>query len=263
MANQWGNPELKSFKNNYIRRVIVDDARVFVHRLLINEVEEILLRAASNGAKFSKDGLPTILPAYDMDDSVESKFGLKFQIPDFDTKIDLTGTNFEQLGDVFIYKNFNDDVELAMPTKDAYVDEVVEKIGSRPIVMNSKGNDVKFLAYFLGMSDPIQRDVFDEEMRDAVVYFQNRMGMPVTGEVDTYTWNAIIPKGSERIAAGFAGIKVRALQSALRIFGYNVPVTSRFGTETIRVVRQFQVENKLRVTGRVGLLEWNVLFHIK
>lgn len=263
MANQWGNPELKSFKNNYIRRVIVDTARVFVHRLLTTEVEEILVRASSHGAVFTEDGLPAILPAYEMDDSIEAKYGLKFQIPNFEFKLELDDLNFAQIGDVFIYKNFGKEVEIPQPTREAYIDEVVDKIGGHQLSLGSSGKDVKFLAYFLGLENPSQKDKFDKEMEDAVTYFQERMGMPVNGEVDIYTWNAIIPKGSERIAAGYAGIKVRALQSALRVAGYNVPVTSRFGTETIRVVREFQVANNLRVTGRVGLLEWNELFHLK
>lgn len=263
MANQWGNPELKSFKNNYIRRVIVDTARVFVHRLLVSEVEEILIRASSHGAVFTEDGLPAILPAYEMDDSIEAKYGLKFQIPNFDAKLEIGDLNFAQIGDVFIYKNFASDVEIAQPNRDAYIDEVADKIGGHQLRLGSEGNDVKFIAYFLGLDNPSQKTKFDKEMQDSVIYFQQRMGMPVSGEIDIYTWNAIIPKGSERIAAGYAGIKVRALQSALRVTGYNVPVTSRFGTETIRSVREFQDRNNLRVTGRVGLLEWNVLFHLK
>jgi peptidoglycan hydrolase-like protein with peptidoglycan-binding domain len=89
------------------------------------------------------------------------------------------------------------------------------------------------------------------------------MGMPVTGKLDWYSWNAIMPKGIDRIAAGTAGIKVRVLQSALRVNGYNCPVTSRFGTETIRSVREFQTDHNLRITGRVGFIEWKFLFELK
>lgn len=265
MANLWGNPELKSFKNNYIRRVIVDTARVFVHRSLVSDVEEILVRASTAGAVFSKDGLPAILPAYEMDDSIEATYGLKFQIPNFDTELELDDLNFTQIGDVFVYKNFSlaDAAIVTSSKEEAYLDEKSEKIGSRQLKLGTKGTDVKFIAYFMGMADASQRDSFDKDMAEAVTYFQHRMGMPTTGEVDWYTWGAIIPKGSERIAAGYAGVKVRALQSAMRVLGYNVPVTSRFGTETIRSVREFQESNKLRITGRVGLLEWNVLFQLK
>jgi len=76
-------------------------------------------------------------------------------------------------------------------------------------------------------------------MLEALNFYQNRMGIPITKTVDWYTWNSIIPRGGERIAAGYAGQKVRILQSALRVYGYNCPITSRFGTETIRTVRDF------------------------
>jgi hypothetical protein len=263
MTNKWGNPKLKSFKNNHIRRVIVDTARVFVHGNIISEVEELLLRASASGAVFSKDGLPTTLPAYALDDSIEATYGVKLQIPDFTKTLDVEDLGFLQIEDFFILQNFNPVIEKDNVEKSNYVDEVVDKIGSRQLKLGSQGREVKFLAYFLGLDSPSQRNVFDDEFVKAVSYFQTRMGMPVTGELDWYTWNAIIPKGTERIAAGYAGIKVRALQSALIVNGYNPPITSRFGTETIRSVREFQAANDLRITGRVGFLEWNVLFQLK
>lgn len=264
MANQWGNPELKSFKNNNIRRVIVDTARVFVHRNLTGEVEEILIRAANHGAEFSKDGLPTILPAYEMDDSIEAKYGLKFQIPDFDVELELGDTSFSQIGDIFIYKNFSiDDEAPSHSEQNVYIDEVNTKLGSRQLKLGASGKDVKFIAYFLDLPNAVQNETYDESMKESVLYFQRRMGMPESGEIDWYTWNAIMPKATDRIAAGYAGTKVRALQAALRINGYNSPITSRFGTETIRSVREFQSDNNLRVTGRVGFLEWNQLFELK
>jgi hypothetical protein len=263
MANSWGNPELKSFKNNYIRRVIVDSARVFVHRNVVDAVEAILLQAAESGAIFSSDGMPKVLPAFEMDDSLEAQFGLKFQIPSFDKELDLADSIFEQLGDVFVIKNGISQDSIAPKNEDAYIDVVSEKIGYRQLEFGSKGKDVKFLAYFLGMEDASQREVWDEQMQEAFDYFQLRMGMPISGKLDWYSWNAIMPKGVDRIAAGTAGIKVRALQSALRVNGYNCPTTSRFGTETIRAVREFQVDNNLRVTGRVGFIEWKFLFELK
>lgn len=263
MTNVWGNPELKSFKNNYIRRVLVDSARVFVHKLLVTDVEEVLLRAAEAGAVFSEDGLPAILPAFEMDDSIEAKFGLKFQIPNFDNELDLSDSNFKQIGDVFIYTKFENNQEIVEKPKSLYVDEVSDKIGSRQVTKGLKGKDVKFLAYFFGIENPETKDEFDSELSQAVDYFQKRMGIPQTGIVDWYTWTSILPNATDRIAAGYAGIKVRVLQSAMRVNGYNVPVTSRFGTETIRSVREFQNANNLRITGRVGYLEWKSLFELK
>lgn len=261
MADNWGNPNLKSFKNNYIRRVIVDQARVFVHRNIVAQVEELLLRALSNGAKFSDSHLPQILPAYQMDDSPESAMGLKLQIPNLESTFNVEDLGFTQIGDVFIY---NTESNVEMPSHDErYTDEQSNKIGSRQITLGTSGDDVKFLAYFFGMEDGQNQRVFDDSMLEHLNFYQRRMGIPETKLVDYYTWRAILPKGAERIAAGYAGAKVRVLQSALRVYGYNSPITSRFGTETIRAVREFQTANNLRVTGRVGFLEWNLFFELK
>jgi hypothetical protein len=263
MANLWGNPNLKSFKNNYIRRVIVDMARVFVHKNITGEVEELLIRAANHGAAFSADNLPAVLPAHAMDDSKEATYGLKLQIPNFLNEMDCADLGFSQEGDVFIYQHFSLDEAKPEVELETYFDEVSDLIGSKQIQLGHTGKEVKFLAYFLGLKDAAIKSSFDNEFVDATNYFQERMGIPKTGKIDWYTWQAIIPKGTERIAAGYAGMKVRALQSALMVNGYNVPLTSRFGTETLRAVRAFQLDNNLRTTGRVGFLEWNLLFQLK
>jgi len=261
MADNWGNPALKSFKNNYIRRVIVDQARVFVHKNIVAQVEELLLRALNNGAIFTTSHLPVVLPAYQMDDSAESSTGLKLQIPNFDSIIEVADLGFTQVGDVFIY---NTEADIQMPThEDRFIDTVSNKIGHRQIELGMSGDDVKFLAYFFGIDEAVNKRMFDDEMLGALNYYQSRMGIAKTKIVDWYTWQTILPKGAERIAAGYAGGKVRVLQSALRVYGYNCPVTSRFGTETIKTVRQFQEANNLRVTGRVGFLEWNLFFELK
>lgn len=263
MSNSWGNPKLKSFRNNFIRRVIVDNARIFVHKNIASQTEELLIRASGHGAVFSETHLPKVLPAYAFDSSEEAALGLKIQIPNFTTELACADIGFQQEGDIFTYTITPFDKSEQKPILPSYVDEVSKKIGSRQLKLGSTGDDVKFLAYFLGIDSPSQREVFDDDFTKSVSYFQTRMGMPQTGEMDWYTWKGILPKGSERIAAGYAGSKVRALQSALIVNGYNPPVTSRFGTETIRAVREFQVKKNFRVTGRCGFLEWNELFLLK
>lgn len=261
MAENWGNPELKSFKNNYIRRVMVDQARVFVHRNIVTQVEDLLLRALNNGAVFSDSHLPVNLPAYQLDDSPEANMGLKVQIPNFDTQIDVHDLGFEQLGDVFIYQT---DADIQTQSRDEkYIDEVSNRIGYRQIKLGDSGDDVKFLAYFFGLPDAVNRRMFDDEMLKWLQHYQKSMGIPQTDFVDWYSWKTLLPKGAERIAAGYAGAKVRVLQAALRVYGYNCPVTSRFGTETIKAVREFQTANNLRITGRVGFLEWQLFFELK
>ena len=238
-------------------------ARVFVHKNITGEVEELLIRAANHGAIFTHDNLPAILPAYAMDDSEEATYGLKLQVPNFFTEMECNDLGFMQEGDVFIYQHFSlDDVKPEVEL-DGYFDEVSDLIGSKQIQLGHSGKEVKFLAYFLGLPNAAIKNTYDDEFTSAVTYFQQRMGIPKTGKLDWYTWQTIIPKGTERIAAGYAGMKVRALQSALMVNGYNVPLTSRFGTETLRAVRAFQENNGLRATGRVGFLEWNLLFKLK
>lgn len=256
MSNSWGKPELKSFKNNFIRKVSVDDAKVFVHRNVVNTVEDILIQALENGAKFDDE----ILPSFQMDDSEEAKFGVKFQIPNFNKKLNLENSLFEQIEDVFVFSNFSNNTEIEVIEDEPYFDKPSEKIGHRQLGFGDSGKDVKFLAYFLGMEDAAIRDKWDKQVQDNFDYFQRRMGMPLTKSLDWDTWNAILPKPKDRIAAGTAGLKVRVLQAALRVNGYNVPTTSRFGTETIRAVREFQQDNNLRITGRVGFIEWQFLF---
>lgn len=263
MTNVWGNPELKSFKNNYIRRVIVDMARVFVHRNLVPSVEELLMRASEHGAIFSHDNLPAVLPSLDLDDSMDARLGLKLQIPDFFVEMPVDDLKFKQVGDIFIY-NGDPITAKTVESVPQFTEEIENAlIGTKQLGLGNKGRDVKFLAYFFGMPEPSQYLQFDAQMGEAVSYFQKRMGIPVTGVVDSYTWQAILPKGSERIAGGYAGLRTRALQAALMVNGYKCPVDSRFGTETVRAVREFQVSRKLRVTGRIGYLEWKELFDLK
>lgn len=255
MSNQWGNPNLKSFKNNHIRRVLVDLSRVFVNRKITVETEDLLIRAASYGAVFSQDKLPTILPAYEMDDTEEAKLGLKLRIPNFDKSMPCEDLGFRQDGDVFIFVGETTEVN-----RQSLYDNETALIGSREVKEGDTGADVEFLAYFLGVESPHEKKVFDIDIAEAVNYLQKRMGIPETGFMDSYTWNSILPRQTDRIADGFAGQKVRALQSALKVNGYNTPVTSRFGVETLKKMRDFQSDNDLRITGKAGLLEWRLLF---
>lgn len=263
MASKWGNPELKSFRSNFIRRVMVDDGRVFVHKVIMDEAEEVLIRAADSGATFSTERWAADLPSYGFDDSFECKMGLKFQIPNFDKTIAVEDLGFTQIGDVFIYTDFVAEEKKPKVELPTYQDEIEDKIGSRQLTRGARGNDVKFLAYFFGMENPSQIETMTLELISNLQTYQARMGIPVTGDADWNTWKAILPKGSERLSAGTAGAKVRALQAALVVNGYNPPTTARFGIETIRAVREFQNANNFRVTGRAGFLEWNLLFALK
>jgi peptidoglycan hydrolase-like protein with peptidoglycan-binding domain len=249
-----GNPKLKSFRATFIRRVLVDEARVLVHREIFAPTEELLCRAVERGVIFSKDGLPVNLNGYDPEGSESQIYGLSVEIP---TDKDLTGIGdgigFIQEGNMFTYQP-----DATIEELPSFDDETPTAIGSRQLKIGLQGKDVKFVNLYIGLND--EQDQFTRATEEGVRYLQQRLGIPETGEFDWYTWKSVIPRQNFRLAGGHAGPKVRALQAALRCFGFNPPVTSRFGNETIRSVREFQVANNLRVTGRVGLPEWAILF---
>ncbi len=247
-----GNPQLKSFKSTYIRRVIVDDARVSVHKEIIPQTEELLIRAVDRGVDFSDGTLPTVLKGYDPEGNEKQVLGLYLEI---ETERDIAGIEdglgFTREGNAFIYDQ-NAEVKQEIPS---YIDEVSGKIGYRQLSKGATGVDVKFIHYYIGI-DAEDNAEFTDLTGKGVEYLQERLGIPQTSKMDWYTWQSILPRKNFRLSGGYAGPKVRALQSALRALGYNCPTTGRFGTETIK----FQSDNKLRVTGRVGTEEWNALF---
>lgn len=253
-----GNRKLKSYKTTYIRRVIVDDAQVSVHRDIVPQTEELLIRAVDNGVTFSTDGLPVTLNGYDPEGSDPYSYGLVVEIP---TSKDLSdigiGLGFEgkHEGDVTIF-TFDPEAEPApVPT---FEDIRSEQIGSRQVKIGASGKDVKFINLYINNED--DEDRFTQKTQEGVLYLQERLGIPQSGMFDWYTWHSVLPRRNYRLVPGSAGPKVRALQSALRCNAYNPPLTSRYGTETIHAVREFQVDNDLRVTGKIGLQEWSLLF---
>lgn len=250
-----GNPQLKSFKSSYIRRVIVDDARVSVNKAIIEPTEELLIRAVDRGVNFTDGTLPTTLVGYDAEGNEQQVLGLYLEI---ETDKDLTGIEeglgFKRDGNAFIYDPKAEVIKLP-----SYIDEVSGKIGYRQLSIGHEGVDVKYVHFYIGI-ESMENDKFTERTEAGVKYLQQRLGIPETGKIDWYTWQSIIPRKNFRLSGGYAGPKVRALQSALRSLGYNCPTTGRFGTETIKSVREFQADNQLRVHGRVGTQEWELLF---
>jgi hypothetical protein len=251
-----GNPELKSFKQTYIRRCVLDMARVYVHKEILAQTEELLSRAMEYGIDLSAKGLPNQLIGYDPNGNDAQKVGLYIELP---TNKDLEGIEeglgFKRNGNKFIF-----DLASELKPLPTYEDDKPNRIGSRQLKLKDTGVDVKFVNLFVGIDELATAEEFTVETEKAVKFLQERMGIPQTGMMDWYTWQSILPKSSLRISGGHAGPRVRALQSALRCFGYNPPLTSRFGTETVRSVREFQVDNALRVTGRITHSEWIILF---
>lgn len=251
-----GNPNLKSFKQQYIRRVILDMARVYVHKEILSQTEELLGRALEHGIDLSDNGLPKNLIGYDPDGNEAQKTGLYLELPTDRELEDIEkGLGFVRKGNKFYF-----DVNANLDELPDYEDVQSRRIGSRQLKLGDEGMDVKFVNLFCGLEDAVNNEKFTQETAAAVSFMQSKLGIPETGQMDWYTWQSTLPKPNLRISGGHAGPRVRALQASMRVFGYNPPLTSRYGTETIRAVREFQVDHKLRVTGRITYNEWLILF---
>ncbi len=154
----------------------------------------------------------------------------------------------------------------------------------------NSGVDVKTLQYYLSIiayfnSDlqPVPLDgVFGAGTVDAVRRFQAFYGLPVTGIVNTETWNTIDKIYSETVAAlppgyegnnaklypgyfltkGTRGQNITDLQTYLNLIGKNipeipqVPITGYFGDQTENAVSTFQRLFGIPVSGEVGPVTW-------
>jgi len=117
----------------------------------------------------------------------------------------------------------------------------------------------------------------------AVSAFQQQVGLPVTGNVDFETWNALndeferatfAKKQPERIAAlacnvrlkeGTTGDSVFLLQTMLNYIGeehYNIGGVQRTGVydaDTTEAVREYQRAAGLKMTGETDKATWDAL----
>lgn len=152
------------------------------------------------------------------------------------------------------------------------------------------GIDVRTLQYYLSVIayfnqtlEPVPLGgIFDSNTVAAVERFQEFYGLPVTGVVDTATWNVIDRIYTETVAAlpegyqgenaklypgyflsiGMRGQNVTDLQTYLNLIGRNiseipiVPVTGYFGEQTQNAVETFQRLFGIPVSGAVGPVTW-------
>ena len=122
---------------------------------------------------------------------------------------------------------------------------------------------------------------FTDEAGLAVRAYQQAYGLPVTGEIDTATWDSIVqtyhrltdeaeplvifPAPGFRLQPGDSGEMVRLLQVLLgmlagRYANLTAPaVTGEYGAETADAVRQFQQIAGIPQTGVLCRDTWNSL----
>lgn len=142
---------------------------------------------------------------------------------------------------------------------------------------------LSIIAYFNGALQPVPLNGnFDGATVAAVERFQEFYGLPVTGIVNTETWNTInriytetvssLPAGYEGenaklypgyfLSIGMRGDNVTALQTYLSRIAENIneipviPVTGYYGEQTENAVSEFQRLFGITVSGAVGPVTW-------
>ena len=142
---------------------------------------------------------------------------------------------------------------------------------------------LSIIAYFNGALEPVPLGgVFDSATVAAVERFQEFYGLPVTGIVDTATWNVIDRIYTETVAAlpsgyqgenaklypgyflsiGMRGENVTDLQTYLNLISQNIPevheipITGYFGEQTENAVKIFQRLFGIPDSGAVGPVTW-------
>ena len=106
--------------------------------------------------------------------------------------------------------------------------------------------------------------VFGSLTETATKEFQQSIGLPVTGIVDTPTWDAL-PNGNPMpvLSQGSSGAAVRSLQEVLTKGAFGLWETTPqgidgiFGPNTDASVRAFQAWARLPVDGVVGQKTWD------
>ncbi len=160
---------------------------------------------------------------------------------------------------------------------------------SHHLTEGDRGTDVLRIQYYLLTIADALRDVsvpvptitgiYDENTRKTVSGFQEYYGLPVTGDIDEATWNAIIKYyydyensfANDRKYPGYLlkygsrGRNVIYIQNALNALGGKIPgltsirVDGNFGAGTESAVRLFQTYYNLTPDGIVGEQTWNKL----
>ena len=131
------------------------------------------------------------------------------------------------------------------------------------IKLGDSGDDVKRLQRVFARDKTLGPGsvdgVFGPETEQAVKDFQQANGLVVDGVVGPITWSKIHPyrEASPTLQAGSLGPVVAMLQKVLKTgLGYAGVVDGVFGPATEAVVRQFQTNAGLPVTGVMDEKTW-------
>ncbi|MBR6509260.1 MAG: peptidoglycan-binding protein [Clostridia bacterium] len=155
--------------------------------------------------------------------------------------------------------------------------------GSSGISVRTLQYYLSIIAYFNSALSPVPRTAeFDPATIAAVERFQEYYGLPVTGVVDTATWNTIdriytetvasLPEGYQGdnaklypgyfLTKGTRNSSVSDLQSYINYIGERIPafptlpVTGYFGDQTEAAVKEIQRLYGIEQSGAVGPVTW-------
>lgn len=133
----------------------------------------------------------------------------------------------------------------------------------KTIRLGDTGDDVKRLQRVFARMKVLAPDdvdgVFGPQTEDAVKDFQLSNGLVVDGIVGPITWSHVHPyrEASPELRAGSLGPVVAMLQGVLKAgFGYSGAIDGIFGPVTEAVVRQYQTDSGLPVTGIMDERTW-------
>jgi peptidoglycan hydrolase-like protein with peptidoglycan-binding domain len=131
------------------------------------------------------------------------------------------------------------------------------------IKLGDTGDDVKRLQRTFARMKVLGPDavdgVFGPQTEQTVKDFQQGNGLVVDGIVGPITWSHVPPyrEASPALKAGSLGPVVAMLQDVLKTgFGYAGAIDGIFGAVTEAVVRQYQTDSGLPVTGVMDERTW-------
>ncbi|MFO1103318.1 MAG: peptidoglycan-binding protein [Methylocystis sp.] len=131
------------------------------------------------------------------------------------------------------------------------------------IKLGDTGDDVKRIQRVFARDKVLGPDdvdgVFGPRTEQAVKDFQQSNGLTVDGIVGPITWSHVHPyrEASPTLQAGSTGPVVAKLQGVLKTgFGYSGAIDGIFGPVTEAVVRQYQTNSGLPVTGIMDERTW-------
>jgi peptidoglycan hydrolase-like protein with peptidoglycan-binding domain len=131
------------------------------------------------------------------------------------------------------------------------------------IRLGDTGDDVKRLQRVFARTKALGPDsvdgVFGPQTEQAVKDFQQSEGLVADGIVGPTTWAQLPPyrEASPTLQAGSFGPVVAMLQGALKTgFSYSGPIDGIFGPDMVAIVRGYQTDSGLPVSGVVDEPTW-------